>query len=514
MNPFFKIICIVSLLMLVLISCQEKEKQYPPLSEPVAILFDSTLKPFYHGVASGDPLHDGVIIWTRVTPEDSLPSVRVQWQVSGDASFSSILAADTLTTDPARDYTVKVDVTGLESDKFYYYRFTALGKTSARGRTKTAPVTAKDSLKFAVVSCSNWEFGYFNAYSRIAEKDLDAVLHLGDYIYEYGTGYYGDTTIGRFNLPRHEIISLQDYRTRHSQYRLDVGLREVSQMHPFITIWDDHEIANDTYAEGAQNHQPGEGDFKTRKSVAVQAYFEWLPIREGSRIYRTFSYGSLADLIMLDERLAGRTKQAKGLSDPNLYVESRSMLGKEQLNWFEGQLKSSQATWKIIGNQVIFSGTDESFSENAKSTDTWNGYPVERKKITDLILEEKIKNILFLTGDTHASWAYEVTLDPKKYNSKNSTGVFAIEFGTPSVSSGNWDERYSLDTAKLGEQLYLKYNPHLKYVNGIDHGYMLLTLFPQKAKVEWFYVNTLREPYPGERLGKKMEVAKGSFTLK
>lgn len=514
MNTPVKTIGIFSLLVLVLFSCQEKGKQYPALIEPVAILYDSTLKPFYHGVASGDPLHDRVIIWTRVTPGDSLPSVDVQWQVSTTENFSNIIASDTVTTSPAHDYTVKVDVVGLEPDKIYYYRFSAFHKTSITGRTKTTPVAAKDSLKFAVVSCSNWEFGYFNAYSRIAEKDVDAVLHLGDYIYEYGTGHYGDTTIGRINLPRHEIISLQDYRTRHSQYRLDEGLRKISERHPFITIWDDHEIANDTYAEGAQNHQPNEGDFKTRKSAAVQAYFEWLPIRQGSNIYRTFSYGPLVDLIMLDERLAGKTKQAKGLSDPDLNNEWRSMLGKEQLDWFESQLKNSKAIWKIIGNQVIFSRVDESFSENAKSTDTWNGYPVERRKIVDFIFQKKINDILFLTGDTHASWAYEATLDLKKYNAKNSTGVFAVEFGTPSVSSGNWDERYSLDTARLGEQLYQKYNPHLKYVNGVDHGYMLLTLYPQKAKAEWYYVETLRGPNKQEHMGKKIEVGKGSYKLK
>lgn len=511
MNNLVKIIVSIGFLAFVLLSCNEKEKKYPPLIEPTAVLYDSTLKPFYHGVASGDPLHDRVIIWTRVTPEDSLPSVDVQWEVSGDSNFSNILATDTLSTTPTQDYTVKVDVTGLNPDQIYYYRFIAFGKTSLVGRTKTTPVASKDSLKFAVVSCSNWEFGYFNAYSCIAGKNVDAVLHLGDYIYEYGTGYYGDTTIGRFNLPRHEIISLQDYRTRHSQYRLDEGLREVSQMHPFITIWDDHEIANDTYAEGAQNHQPNEGDFKIRKSAAVQAYFEWLPIREDSKIYRTFSYGTLADLIMLDERLEGRTKQAAGLTDSTLLAETRSMLGRDQLMWLDQQLKNSTAIWKVIGNQVIFSGLDESFNENAKSTDNWNGYPAERKKIAESMKAKKINDIIFLTGDTHASWAFETTLDPKRYQAKD---IFAVEFGTPSISSGNWDERHSLDTAKVGEQLYLKYNPHLKYVNGIDHGYMLLTLYPQKAKAEWYYVETLREPSTREHMGKKMEVTKGSYKLK
>lgn len=495
-----------------LFSCQsEKEQFHPPLHEVTASLYDSTLKPFYHGVASGDPLHDRVIIWTRVTPEDSLPSIEVKWELASNINFSGPVTSGTITTNPEKDYTVKIDVPGLEPDQFYYYRFTALESTSVTGRTKTTPVTVKDSLKFAVVSCSNWEFGYFNAYSCIAQKDLDAVLHLGDYIYEYGTGNYGDTIIGRFNLPPHEIISLQDYRTRHSQYRLDAGLRSVSQMHPFITIWDDHEIANDAYAEGAQNHQPEEGDFNTRKLAAVQAYFEWLPIRDGSKVYRTFSYGSLADLIMLDERLEGRTKQAVNLQDSSILDTTRSMLGEKQLLWFEEELKNSTATWKLIGNQVIFTGLDESFNQTAKSVDNWNGYPVEQKKVAEFLVNQKIQDVIFLTGDTHASWAFEVTLNPHQATPKD---LSVVEFGTPSISSGNWDERYNLDTAKLGEQMYKKYNPHLKYVNGVDHGYLILTLYPQKAVAEWYFVETLQNINLNEHLGKSIEVTKGSGRLK
>ncbi len=502
-------------LLLVVLSCSTKEeKSYAPLNEPVAILFDAALKPFYHGVASGDPLHDRVIIWTRVTPEDSLPTIDVDWEVSTDQNFATINTKGTFTTSPARDYTVKVDVTGLSSDQTYYYRFKALGTTSMEGRTKTSPVDMKDSLKFAVVSCSNWEFGYFNAYARIAEKELDAVLHLGDYIYEYGTGKYGDTTIGRINIPPHEIITLLDYRTRHSQYRLDEGLRQVSLKHPFIAIWDDHEIANDTYAEGAQNHQPEEGDFNERKEAAKQAYYEWIPIREGDKHYRSFSYGNLADIIMLDERLEGRTKQAEGKDDPELWNIDRTMLGIDQRDWLLDALKNSTATWKVVGNQVIFSALDESFRPNAKGTDNWNGYPVEQRKVADFIVENKINDILFLTGDTHASWAFEVVSDVKKYNSKTLAGALAIEFGTPSVSSSNWDEFYPLDTAKLGEQLYQKFNPHLKYVNGIDHGYVMLTLYADKARAQWFYVETLRKIDSNEKLSKELTVDRGSFRLR
>ncbi len=504
-----KFLLLLSFLTL-LFACMRTEEKYPILSETTADLYDASLKPFYHGVASGDPLHDRIIIWTRVTPENQVPLIEVKWEVSASLDFSTLTASGNFTTSPDRDYTVKEDVLGLEAGQYYYYRFVALGSTSPVGRMKTAPVEMRDSLSFAVVSCSNWEFGYFNAYARIAEKEVDAVLHLGDYIYEYGTGRYGDTTIGRFNKPTHEIISLQDYRTRHAQYRLDEGLRKLSAVHPMIAIWDDHEVANDTYAKGAQNHQPEEGDFEVRKNAARQAYYEWLPIREGEKHYREFRYGKLADIFMLDERLEGRTKQAEGLDDPNLMDPMRTMLGDEQLKWFLGHLGRSKATWKIIGNQVIFSGLDESFNPRAKGTDDWNGYPVERRSIANFIRARSITDILFLTGDTHASWAFEVA-HPKEYTPGQS---IAVEFGVPSVSSANWDEYYPLDSAKLGEQLYRKFNPHLNYVNGTDHGYTLLTLYPDQAKAQWYYVETLRAIDSRERLGKTISVEKGSTTLK
>src|SRR5687768_9775595 len=232
------------------------------LSETVSSLYDEERKPFYHGVASGDPLTDRVIIWTRVTPEDSLSSVEVSWEIATNDQFDPVLKKGTVKTSPARDYTVKVDVDGLNPNTYYYYRFNAFKKMSPTGRTKTLPQGSVDSLKFAVVSCSNWQHGYFNAYDRIAEKQVDAVLHLGDYIYEYGID--NAKNVDRRHIPEHEILTLADYRTRYSQYHLDAGLRKMRQQHPIITIWDDHEVANNTFAEGAQNHQPQEGDFAAR----------------------------------------------------------------------------------------------------------------------------------------------------------------------------------------------------------------------------------------------------------
>lgn len=496
---------------LMLISCKKEKVAAPKWTEAVASHFDPSMAPFYHGVASGDPLPDRMILWTRVTPEDSLAAITVTWEISESSSFASVYKTDSVTTTPARDYTVKVDADALKPDQVYYYRFSALGKKSIIGRTKTAPVNAKDSLKFAVVSCSNWEWGYFNPYDKIADREvMDAVLHLGDYIYEYGVGKYGDTTIGRVNIPPHEIVSLKDYRTRYSLYRLDKGLRRVHQQHPFIAIWDDHEIANNSYVTGAQNHQPEEGDYEKRKAAARQTYYEWMPIRESGELYRSYSFGPLADVIMLDERLAGRSPEIKDMSDPAYKSDQRSMLGSAQLDWFEQQLKSSKAVWKVIGNQVIFSDVylKAVYPKMPRNLDSWDGFPVEKKKIVDFISENKIQDIIITAGDTHASWAIESAVDVGK-----TYKPFAVEFGTTSVSSANGDEYKSADTVRLAEQALMKSNPHVKYLDDRDHGYLLLTLYNDRSKAEWYYVKTVRQPDTEEFLAKKFEVRKGTVKL-
>ncbi|MGC1241106.1 MAG: alkaline phosphatase D family protein [Chryseosolibacter sp.] len=504
------------LLLLLLAACQLTKDQGAgiALTETVTPLYDDARKPFYHGVASGDPLADRVIIWTRVTPDDSLTAVEVQWDLSANEQFNPVMKNGSVTTSPDRDYTVKVDVTGLEPFTRYYYRFRALNSTSPTGRTKTLPGGSVDSLKFAVVSCSNWQHGYFNAYERIAEKNVDVVIHLGDYIYEYGVN--NAKNVDRKHLPEHEIITLADYRTRYSQYHLDDGLRKMRQQHPMITIWDDHELANDTYAEGAQNHQPeNEGEFGLRKAAAQKAYFEWIPIRENNGLYRTFSFGSLAELIMLDERQAGRTKPAGGITDPMYKNEERSMLGKDQLLWFEDKLKNTDATWKVIGNQVMFSDLDRSTvnPKNPRNMDSWDGYPAEKQKIARIIGNNNLQNIIFLTGDTHASWAFEVVANPYQ-KITDQYQPLAVEFGTTSVSSSNSNESMPDDSVKVREQAYLKINPHLKFVNQRDHGYLLLTLDGQQAKAEWYFVGTILQPDTTETLARTLVVNRNSNTLR
>lgn len=504
------------LLLATLLYACTKAPSYAPFVEETQHLRDSSLAPFYHGVASGDPLTDKVIIWTRVTPADSLPSIDVAWELSNDRSFDVVLQNGVVATNPSQDYTVKVDVSNLNAGSVYYYRFSALGKTSPVGRTKTAAEDAA-SVSFGVVSCSNYEWGFFNAYAALANEELDVVLHLGDYIYEYAPGGYGDTTLGRSPIPDREVVSLQDYRTRYAQYRLDKDLMAAHAMHPFINIWDDHEISNDSYKDGAQNHQEDEGSYDVRKAAARQVYYEWLPIREGKKHYRKFEYGNLVDLLMLDERLEGRTVQADSLGDPSLEDPERSMLGKEQLGWFIGHLENSEAKWKVVGNQVIYSYLNWGHPTFNINLDSWDGYPMEQQKIADAIKGKAIENVVFVTGDTHTAWAFEVTNKPfEAYNAQTGEGAFAVEFGTTSINSSNSNERFADSLVLLHEKKVVssELNPHAKYTNMRDHGYMVLTLTEEKAMAEWKFMSTIKERSLAIKETKQMWVNSGEVKLR
>lgn len=497
---------------------QQKETQeIPAVPEgPLADLYDPSLYPFYHNVASGDPLENSVIIWTRVHPEDPNTNEEVQWQVAKDEQFAEIIKEGQAFTNNTKDFTLKVNVQDLQPGTTYFYRFENKGRFSPVGRTKTLPSGTVDQAKFAVVSCSNWEFGYFNSYGHIADRDdLDAVLHLGDYIYEYGAGTYGDTTTGRFHVPDHEIITLEDYRMRYSQYRLDPNLQKVHQQHPFIVVWDDHEIANDAYKTGAQNHQPEEGSYEERKEIARRVYYNWMPVRDDEKLYRSFQFGDLAQLLMLDERLEGRTEPPADTTSLAQLPENHTMLGNEQLSWFLNELGKNEEKWQVVGNQVIFSYLNYGRPDFNLNMDSWDGYPVERQTITNYLEDNAIENVIFVTGDTHSGWAFEVVTNPLLgYDSLSGIGAFAVEFGTTSVSSGNADERYDTDTVKMHEDLVLKpLNPHLKYVNMRDHGYLLLTLNRDEAKAEWYVISTLKDPRSTERLDASAKVAHGTHRV-
>jgi len=492
-------------------NCNPSEEIFPLATNGTEQHYDESLFPFYHGVASGDPLADAVIIWTRVTPPNNMP-IEVDWEVSASMSFDDLVANGTVTTDSTSDFTVKVDVKGLSPNTKYYYRFAAMDEQSVVGETKTLNNTNKGDIKLGVVSCSNYEWGYFTAYKHLADKELDAVLHLGDYFYEYAPGKYGDTTIGRFNIPPREILSLIDYRTRYALYRTDEDLQAVHQKHPFIAIWDDHEITNNAYISGAENHQEDEGSYDERKGIATQAYYEWLPIRENAskEIYRSFDLGDRASLIMLDERLAGRTKQADSVSQVD---ENYSMLGAKQLSWFKNELDDRSSTWKIIGNQVIFSPLDVSKlrPNSPANLDAWDGYAVERDDIINHLVRNEINDVVFLTGDTHTSWAFEIPKTLDSYASSSESA--AVEFGTTSITSANWNEGRSDEETLGAEQIVMGSNNHLKFINARDHGYLILTVSDTEVKSDWYYVDDIKTKGSAEKLSKSISVSQGSNKL-
>jgi alkaline phosphatase D len=451
---------------------------------------DTCLYPFYHGVASGDPLEDRVIIWTRVTP-DSLGTgpVVVSYKMATDTGMTNIVATGSALTDDTKDYTIKFDVTGLNPAEFYYYEFTALGYRSPVGRTRTAPsaTVGGDSLRFGLVSCANLEAGFFNVYKVMNERnDLDAVLMLGDYVYEYETGGYSpNPSTQRFWEPSTEMTTLADYRMRYSSYRLDNDLKRSHQLYPWICIWDDHESTNDSWKNGAENHTEGaEGAWVDRKGYSKQAYFEWLPIRETGigdphQIYRSLDYGPLCNLVMLDTRLHGRDEQ-DGTTGSNVTSQFRELLGQDQRDWMQDEVAYSTAKWQIIVQQVMMAPLE--VAGIGVNGDQWDGYPSERQKFYDHLTNNSIDNVVVVTGDIHTSWAND--LPGGSYNSGTGAGSMGVEFVTPSVTSPGFPIGVGASVVQLA-------NPHMKFVDLDDHGYVILDLNEDRAQADWFFVNTI-----------------------
>lgn len=410
--------------------------------------------PFFHGIASGDPLPDAVILWTRVTPSSGLAdSIPVQWMVSTDPQFSQIANFGSALAIADDDFTVKVDVCGLQPATYYYYLFSAEGRNSVTGRTKTAPLGSVSNLKFGVASCSNLPNGYFNAYADMADRhnDMDAWLHLGDYIYEYGSGN---------SEPPYEITQLPDYRLRHSQYKMDVQSQRLHQLFPLIATWDDHESANNSYMDGAENHDAGEGLWADRLSYSAEAYREWMPIRSPDstnpiKIWRTLQYGDLAELLVMDTRIWGREEQGS--------PEPKDLLGGDQFDWLEGRLDSTDALWKLLCQQVMFAPLP--------NNDAWEGYESERNRLIDFVEGNQIDNNVVLTGDIHTFFANEVP--------GNSTSSAMVEFIVGSVTSSSVPISIPIGLIQL---LF----PHIKYAQFTDRGYVALTLDQNSAQADYF----------------------------
>ena len=336
---------------------------------------------FAFGVASGDPLADRVILWTHAKVPASTANVSLTWQVATDAAFVSIVRSGTLLATEASSFTAKVDVTGLTAGSTYFYRFRdAAGVTSPVGTTRTLPASTATAVKFAVFSCALYSEGYFHAYDAAAKSEAQYAIHLGDYIYEYGSdpGKFGNSNIpgSRIASPANDIVTLNDYRTRHALYKSDLNLQALHAKMPWITVWDDHEFANNAYVGGAENHNPAtQGDWTTRKNIAAKAYHEWMPIRTPDianllKIYRRFDFGSVFTLHMVDTRIEGRDRQYDNFGDADggtgRYIAGstpnaagvrpdvlRRMMSAGQQAWLTDGMNASTATWQIVGNQDI-----------------------------------------------------------------------------------------------------------------------------------------------------------------
>ena len=443
---------------------------------------DSTLAPFYHGVASGDPLQTRVILWTRITLDSPLDTLQVNWKIATDTLFNNVINSGVAGTSAARDYTVKVDASNLLPGSWYYYQFEYQGHKSLIGRTKTLPTGALNQLRMGVMSCSDYQNGYYHAYRDLALRNtVDVVLHLGDYIYEYAaTSALAD----RNHEPANEIITVSDYRLRHSLYKLDPDLRLLQQQLPMIAVWDDHETANNAWTDGAQNHTPAtEGLWSDRKAAGKQAYVEWMPIRENAvaddEIYRKFQFGDLAELHMLDTRLEGRNEQLAA-GDPATNDTNRTLISTTQFNWLTNGLKTSTAQWNILGQQVMMAPLT-AFG-NVLNPDQWDGYPAQRKRLYDLLIQENIDNAIVLTGDIHTAWANDLPLP--NYVPASGANSAAVEFVTTSITSSNG----GLTVTPAFVQTL---NPHVKFVDLQQHGYFILNITPERTQADYVFVSDI-----------------------
>ncbi|ANS64621.1 alkaline phosphatase [Streptomyces lincolnensis] len=489
-----------------------------PLAAAVPARAADEAPAFLHGVASGDPLPDGVLLWTRVTPTAQAipgsglgPDTPVDWVVAQDRALTNIVAKGTVTATAASDHTVKADVRGLRPATDYWFRFSAGGTDSPVARTRTAPAAdaAVPGLRFGVVSCANWEAGYFSAYRHLAARgDLDAWLHLGDYIYEYGTGEYGTRdTVVRQHAPAHEIVTLADYRTRHGRYKTDADLQALHAAAPVVAIWDDHEFANDAWSGGAENHTEGaEGIWTARQAAAKQAYFEWMPVRPAlaGTTYRRLRFGKLADLSLLDLRSFRSQQVAVGngsVDDPD-----RTLTGRAQLDWLKAGLKASDTTWRLVGNSVMISPfaigslTADLLKPLAEllglpkeglalNTDQWDGYTDDRREILAHLRSNAIRNTVFLTGDIHMAWANDVPVDAGTYPLSPSA---ATEFVVTSVTSDNLDDLAKAPEGTISAvaaPVIRAANRHVHWVDTDRHGYGVLDITAERAQMDYYVLS-------------------------
>ncbi len=488
---------------------------------------------FRHGVASGDPLPNRVVLWTRLTPAPQLvpgvgsgPTVSGRWQIASDSGFTAVRASGAFTTSAGKDYTVKVDPTGLSADTPYYYRFLYDGSASPVGRTRTAPATTASpaNLRFGVVSCSNLQAGYFSPYRHLANRDdLHAVLHLGDYLYEYAPGQYGYGYSNRDirpHVPAREMVSLRHYRQRHGQYKQDADLQRLHAKVPFVVTWDDHESTNDAYRDGAENHTPAtEGDWQRRKASSHRAYDEWMPTRmsgtatsgDGDRLYRSLRFGTLANLSMLDLR-SYRSKQVAQTALDDVDDPARTITGDPQMAWLKSQLLTPRVQWKIVGNPVmiapvVFPPLPVDLADAVNdvtgllppdgvpyNVDQWDGYTADRSELFGHLADNGVTNAVFLTGDIHSGWACDLPVDAGTYPLSKTVGT---EFVCTSVTSNNLDDITGSPprTSSIAVEEGIKTsNRHVKHLNFDDHGYSVVDITAARVQMDYFRISDRADP--------------------
>lgn len=444
--------------------------------------------PFTLGVASGDPLPDGVVLWTRLAPDPlnggGMPQhdVPVRWEIATDETFRNVVRRGVEFARAELAHSVHVEVEGLEPDRIYYYQFKAGSEISPVGRTKTLPAFNADvaKLSFAFASCQHYEEGYFSAYRHLSKEELDVVFHLGDYIYEYGAS---DNKVRRHNGP--EIMTLADYRNRYALYKSDSDLQAAHAAFPWVVVGDDHEVENNYAGLIPEKDQPLE-PFVARRAAAYKAYYEHMPLRRSSlpqgpniQLYRRISYGTLAQFHVLDTRQY-RDDQANGDGTKPPTPEStdpkRTILGTKQEKWLLDGLEQSKARWNVLAQQVFFSKRDfKAGAEEGYSMDAWDGYAANRDRILDFVTKTDIANLVVLTGDVHSHWANEILSD---FNNPDSARL-GVEFvGTSITSGGDGVDRNSSDHTVLAE------NPHIKFVNR-QRGYVRCTVTPDQWQADY-----------------------------
>lgn len=504
---------------------------------------------FRHGVASGDPDATSVVLWTRVTVPAPL---EVDWELASDPSFARVVRQGRVTAGPERDFTIKVLAEGLEPGGRYYYRFLAAGAMSPIGQTRTLPVGRVERLGIALASCSNFAFGYFNAYDAIArDAAIDFVLHTGDYIYEYGSdGWGGDISrrIGRVHEPANEIVSLFDYRTRHAQYKTDAGSQAMHAAKPLLACWDDHESANNPWTGGAQNHQPDkEGDWVDRRAASIQAYFEWMPVREPGpgrtrmQFWRTWVFGDLATLSTLETRHTARARQidydpyrktinshaaAREMERDTFGAVGRTMLAREleaDLTAAWTQSKLANQPWRLIGNPMPIARTrvpdvvglglipDPASQTKPLSAavdiawkgkwnlpfypDTWDGYEWARQRLYSQAREAGVGDLVFLTGDSHSFWANRL--------SDAEGRPMGLELGTSGITSpGDFVESgFDPVTAAKLDAAFAEHNPEVVWTDNLHQGYVRVILTQDEGRASFIAMsNILSQRYTAHNI--------------